>query len=195
MKEAMGAAAAAREQIDRTYNWWAELTGNRGEEGRQQGDRAAQARLRRCRRPIEALMVPAALSLVVRLPSHDPDHVAALAAVLAHVREDDGAQTIARAIGRAAFNQEDSAKLSEGRFRRLMQSESAEELQRAMTRLMDFMGQRASVRDLADAMLYWTDTRRRRWTFDYYAVRVAAPDEPPPAKSSAGSDSPHQPSV
>lgn len=168
-------------EMDRVYDWWRQT----------QADRAAMARLRRCQSPLDALLVPATLSLLARLPhrqsGRSADRVVAMAAVLSHVRESEDHHRLARAIGRVSFGQKDSARLSEGRFRRLMQADTVSELQRAMTRLVRFMGGRANVRDLAETMLYWNDRTKRRWIFDYYAVGVATPS---PAGRPTEPDSP-----
>ncbi len=164
---------------DRAFEWWRGV----------REDRAAMAALRRCRRPVDALLVPPTLSLIRRLPRHNADRVAALAAVLGHVRDNDD-RSIARAVGRPAFDKTADAHpsegplrriLSEGRLRRILQVEDTEELQRAMTRLMRFVGHKASVRDLARSMVFWGDRTKRRWVFDYYAVSIANPDARPGA--------------
>ena len=183
MTESERSGDQGKKEDERVYDWWVET----------RKDRAAMARLRRCRRPLDALMSPAALSLLARFSNRHrgrrAESVAALAAVLGHVRESDAALTIARTIGRDSFNDEDSAALSEGRFRRLMQADDPEELQRAMTRLVRFMGQRVNVSDLAESMLWWNDRTKRRWIFDYYAVAMAAPEAPPQADDAEASDS------
>lgn len=163
---------------ERVYQWWRELAEDpRGRLKKEGMDRAAMAELRRCHRPTDALFVPVTLSLLQRLPPRlrESNRALALAAVLGHVREHDP-ERIARRIGRTSFDASDSAKLSEGRFRRLLQSECDEELQRAMTRLVRFMGQRVNVHDLARSILFWNDKTRRDWVFDYYAARFAKPD-------------------
>lgn len=163
---------------ERVYQWWRELAEDpRGRLKKKGMDRAAMAELRRCHRPTDALFVPATLSLLQRLPPElrESNRALALAAVLGHVREHDP-ERIARRIGRTSLDATDSAELSEGRFRRLLQSEGDEELQRAMTRLVRFMKQQVNVRDLAKSILFWDDQIRRDWVFDYYAVRFAKPD-------------------
>ena len=163
---------------ERVYQWWRELAEDpRGRLKKKGMDRATMAELRRCHRPTDALFVPATLSLLQRLPPElrESNRALALAAVLGHVRKHDP-ERIARRIGRTSFDATDSAELSEGRFRRLLQSEGDEELQRAMARLVRFMKQRVNVQDLARSILFWNDKTRRDWVFDYYAVRFAKPD-------------------
>lgn len=146
---------------ERARDWWREL----------QQDTGARARLRRCHTPGEALLYPNTFSLMQRLGwrGQRGERVAALAAVLAHVREDDS-RPVARAIGRKTLKDEDSALLKEGRFRRLMTVRDADELQTAMTRLVAHLGGRVNVADLASSMLMWTDRTRADWAYGYYAT-------------------------
>ena len=160
------------------YEWWRSMN---PEETTQAGPhRAALARMRRAATPVEVMLVPQALRLVSRLP-RDPDRVAALAGILAHVRASDQ-QRVARAVGRTALDDDQSALLSEGRFRRLLQT-PGNELMEPMRRLVRMMKGTANVLDLASAVLYWGDDVRKRWIFDYYAVSaglrpVDGTDEP-----------------
>ena len=147
------------------HEWWRRLN---PPDGAQSGPhRAALARMRRAATPVEVMQEPEALRLIVRLP-RNPDRVAMLAGVLAYVRESDD-RRVARAIGRAALDDEQSALLSEGRFRRLLQA-SEHELMEPMRRLVRMTKGTINVRDLSAAILYWGDDVKRRWTFDYYNV-------------------------
>ena len=156
---------------DIAHDWW---TGLRDPSGRH---RAALARMRRSHTPVDVIQEPEALRLIARLrPFHlNDDRVAALAGVLALVRENEETR-VARAVGRRSLDDAQSAQLSEGRFRRLMQTEG-DDLMGQMRRLVHMTKGRANVRDLSDAILYWGDHIRKRWTFEYYAV--ASPALPP----------------
>ena len=44
-----------------------------------------------------------------------------------------------------------------------------------MRRLVHQMNGRANVADLADAILYWGDSVKEKWIFDYYCVANATP--------------------
>lgn len=167
----------------RAEMWWRDWSPDAGDR-RSGRERAAFARLRRARDAIDALAEPATLDLLRRLPGADPDRVATLAAVLAHVRETESAR-LARAVGCKSFGDE-KPPLSEGRFRRLMQSEH-DELGDALRRLVRLTKGRANVRDLAATALCWGDRVRKRWIFDYYAVSVAAPRDAS-AATDAGTD-------
>lgn len=164
--EGAGAIAAA---------WWQQLNPN---DGAQTGpQRAALAHLRRARTPLDAMRETAALRLIHRLPNCDADRVAALAGILAWVRDDDG-RPVARAVGRRSLD-ETEANLSEGRFRRLLLVErNNNELMDTMRRLVTLAGGKVNVRDLSGSVLYWGDGVKKRWIFDYYGVGRATPATP-----------------
>lgn len=153
------------------FEWWCAM--NAPDSGQSGSSRAAMARLRRASTPVDVMLEPAALRLMTRLPRTPRDRVAILAGVLAWIREVDEAR-VARAIGRTALGDDHSALLSESRFRRLLQSQQHELLD-SMRRLVRQMKGRANVGDLADAILYWGDSVKKKWIFDYYCVASASP--------------------
>lgn len=155
---------------DIAFDWWQRLTRNGGPHLGQR--RAALARIRRAATPIDVMQEPEALRLIERLP-RNPERVAVLAGTLAFVRETDE-RSVAQAIGRSSLDDEDSALMSEGRFRRLLQTQDTE-LMDAMRRLARMAKGKLNVRDLSSAILDWGDRYRgdrlkRRWIFDYYHV-------------------------
>ncbi len=167
---------------DIAKQWWQELTAT--DSARRGARRAARARLRRAATVLEVMQAPEALRLFARLPGGSPERVAALAGVLALVeREPPGGQNVARAIGRNSIDDDGSALMSEGRFRRLLQADD-DDLMDAMRRLVRLTKGVANVRDLSSSLVYWSDGVKKRWIFDYYNVpygtrsRTAAPDSP-----------------
>ena len=159
-----------RPRSEAAFAWWQSLTRSDGPHLGQR--RAALARIRRAATPIEVMQEPEALRLIERLP-RNPDRVAVLAGVLAFVRETDE-RSVARAIGRSSLDDDDSALMSEGRFRRLLQTQD-NELMDAMRRLAHLAKGKLNVQDLSSAILDWGDGYRgdrvkRRWIFDYYHV-------------------------
>ena len=147
------------------FEWWRRLNPS---DGTQVGaHRAALARMRRAATPIEVMQEPEALHLIARLPRH-PDRVATLAGVLAFVRESDE-RPVARTIGRASLDSDEPALLSEGRFRRLLQTKG-DELLEPMRRLVRMTRGTINVRDLSTAVLYWGEDVRKRWILEYYNV-------------------------
>lgn len=150
------------------HQWWQALAGERSGQAR-----AALARIRRAVSPVEVMQEPAALRLVSRLMARnvDPDRVAMLAGVLAHVSEHQDLP-VARALGRRTLD-DDGALLSEGRFRRLLQTDAAELLD-PMRRLVRMTKGKANVRDLAVAVLFWGDRVKKDWIFHYYGIAAVA---------------------
>ena len=153
------------------HDWWQRLTRADGPHLGQR--RAALARIRRAATPIEVMQEPEALRLIERLPRRNPDRVALLAGVLAFVRETEE-RSVPRAIGRASLDDADAALMSEGRFRRLLQTQDGE-LMDAMRRLARMAKGRLNVHDLSSTILDWGDGVRgdgvkQRWIFGYYNV-------------------------
>ena len=174
-----------RKAEDLAAEWWQESSFERSDGGlRRAGGakRAALAKLRRADGPIDALAVPEAIDLYSRLrdsePGVDPDRVAALAVALANLRPElenlRPDRRVPRVFARKSLDDADSAKLSEARFRRLLQADGVELLE-AFRRLIRLLDGRAEPRSLADAILHWGDRMRQRWIFEYYGVAIAAP--------------------
>ena len=176
---------------ERARAWWRELqpADERGQP--RDGDRAALARLRRCATPAEAMVEEATLTLFRRLGLKATDQrrlpqVALIAMVLAQVRADAEPEAggfrpaAVRAVGRSSLEDQESAKMSALRFRRLLAARDDEELAREMRRLVALADGRINVCDLAASLFHWNhpergDKVRQRWTFEYYAAGVAAP--------------------
>ena len=94
--------------------------------------------------------------------------------VLAHVREDTGPSRKAiQAVAKAT--PEDTAKLSPLRLRRLLASREEDELSREMRRFVSLADRKVNVRDLGSSLLYWNDSTRTQWAFDYHNAGFAAP--------------------
>ena len=172
--------------------WWRSF--NPADGSRSGTHRAALARIRRAATVTEVLLEPEALRLVQRLP-HSQARAAILAGVLAHVRDTEDVR-VARAIGRRSLDDEQSALVSEGRFRRLMQTRDQElmetrdqELMETMRRLVRLMKGRANVHDLSAAILHWGEKTRQRWIFDYYGVAFGADSTATASSQSASSQS------
>ena len=153
---------------DIAHDWWKRLTANEGARPGQR--RAALARMRRASTPLEVMQISDALRLIERLPYQSEYRVAALAGVLAFVRETDE-RSVARRIGRDSLDDDQSALVSENRFRRLLQVQDSG-LMEGMRRLVRMNKGKLNVRDLAAAILYWGDGVKKRWIFDYYGVHM-----------------------
>jgi len=168
--------------------WWRDLQPDPAR-GRP-GDRAALARLRRCASIGEAMLEPATIALFRRCGATGPADLPAIAlaaAVLAHVREDASGLSVARQLGPDQPDKPETAKLKPLRFRRVMEAATPDERLIALRRLVALAGGSLNQRDLADALLDWSDNRRQRWVYDYWnAGQVAArAAEKPVAKETA----------
>ena len=159
MSRSEGQAAAA---------WWRSLQPADDAGKPRRGDRAALARLRRCATTMQAASETATIELCRRLGAteRDLDRIALIAAVLAHVREDDRRLRVARQIGVQA---DKSAMMSDLRFRRLLQAETPDEQLTAFRRLVALARRKLNVADLAESLWRWDDEQRRRaWIYAYH---------------------------
>ena len=180
---------------ERAAGWWRNLQGvsSDGEMGEHAPDRAALAELRRCDRPLDALFVPAGMSLVRDLGAHirypgesERAHeqriarATGLASVLAQVRGTD--RPLMQKLGwqHRGKDAADTAVLSEQRLRRALAVEEPDELLAMFRRLVAQAGNQCDPRDLAESYLNWGDRVRTRWAFQYYAADNAAPAEATP---------------
>ena len=162
--------------------WWRRLQPDsaRGNPQERGGDRAALARLRRAASLAEIMAEEATIDLWRSIGSDDTQQlqrVAVIAHVLAHVRKHDDEPTVMRRVGRRSYGDADSAKLALKpiRFRRLLAAREDEELMREMRRLVQMADRRLDVGHLAASLLFWSDTTRARWAFDYFAATHAQP--------------------
>ena len=180
------------------FKWWGKYCDatarDRGPGSRSAPDPAIRAQLRRCGSNLDALGIPAAMTLLRRLDLI-PDRQAlederfiaglGLARVLAHVDEHDSKRAM-QAAGWKSFPGDrresdagdDRPLLSEARFRRLLQTGNGEEQVTAFIRLIKILDRRASVPAIAKDFLHWSDRTKQSWAFDYYAAGIAAPSDP-----------------
>lgn len=130
------------------------------------GDRGALARLRRCSMVMDAASELATLLLCRRLGVGEAglERTALLAAVLAQVRENRTDLSVAKQIGAAGGH-----AMSELRFRRLLQADTADEQLIGFRRLTALAGRKLNVADLAAGLWRWNDeAMRRHWIYAYY---------------------------
>jgi CRISPR type I-E-associated protein CasB/Cse2 len=164
------------------------------------GDPGTRARLRRARSSLDLLRITPAVDLARQLgavpkarPAPDWKLNAALdlSRVLAHVKEHESQHPM-KAAGWEHFPgdrretdvSEGRPRLSEARFRRLLETGDGEEKVRAFTRLVTLLDGRVNVDQLASDFLDWNhpeygDRVRERWAFHYLAAGSAAPAAPP----------------
>lgn len=168
--------------------WWSRLRPDPAN-GRK-GDTGTLARLRRADL-VAAAMEPETVALYRQLApllslkgEAALTRTALIAAVLAHVRDNDVRENRPVAVARALGPQksEDDAILKPLRFRRLLSTLGDAELLIAFRRIVALLDKKANVSDLARSLAEWDDTplgdrRRTRWAFDYHNAGAAAPKD------------------
>ena len=184
---------AARSEIDARpkdsfgtvfLGWWKDAIADRDVAGA----RATAARLRRAQGPVEVLSERAVHNLLARLGEDDatakslarykkrPDVLALTMQVVAELREHHR-HSLARRLGG------DDPAMSELRFRRMLSAES-DNLAAALRRAVTMADRKCNVPALARDLLWWDESTRVRWCFDYYG-------SPSPDAASAPTDTPH----
>lgn len=167
------------------FAWWSSLQPQPQHDGRRRGDPGALARLRRADL-IAAAMEEVTIDLARRLarawklpPDLLLERSALIAAVLAHVRDNDSRKVAAVAGAKIG---DDRRVLHPLRLRRLFAARTPADCLTAFRRLVALLGKQASVSDLAESLLDWPDIergdrRRTRWACDYYGAAIATPDD------------------
>jgi CRISPR system Cascade subunit CasB len=98
------------------------------------------------------------------LPSSD-DRLAAAVGLLAHVTQNDErplAETMSRSEGDS-----NRPSVSELRFQRLLESPDLDSLFMGIRRVLPLMGRRANVLALANDVIDWNDSVRKKWAYSY----------------------------
>jgi CRISPR system Cascade subunit CasB len=170
------------EQAGAAGLWWRRLQPYLNGDPNPRADRAALARLRRADL-LAAMGDPATIDLFRELERNRPEDlpkVALCAAVLAAVRGELPAprdrEHPARTLGPPSAAQIEKAVMKPLRFRRLIEAEDLEERLTLLRRAAQLADRKLNLRELAAACLDWSQERRRRWLFEYYAAGRAAPD-------------------
>ena len=91
----------------------------------------------------------------------DQSRLMALAPLIAEVREDTGT-TLGSGLRKAG--------VSEARVRRLLASESGEDIRAQLARMVRVMGRSAGVVDLVATAIYWGDRKRRQIAQEYFGA-------------------------
>jgi len=140
--------------------WWRELTDRRGE----------RADLRRTAKPVEVILIPAYHRLRVDLLAAgynvNNEKLAVIAGLVARVREDKPSDSVARQMARIKAGTR--PYVAELRFRRILETNSPEELFPILTRCLSLLGDSVNLLDLADSVYGWSDYQRKRWALEYY---------------------------
>lgn len=140
--------------------WWESL----------EDDREARAQLRRASDITAITLTPGFQRLVRRLTSiglpaqlnvMQQERLAAIAGVLAHIRHADERRLPETMRGT------DKAKVSELRFRRLLESPSIDDLYVGLRRILPLVDHSADPNLLANDIWFWGDKVRKEWAYAY----------------------------
>ncbi|WP_127076245.1 type I-E CRISPR-associated protein Cse2/CasB [Rhodomicrobium lacus] len=182
-------AAKKNEIGDEARKWWQSLQPAKSGEvanANGGGNRAALAKLRRSSTWVEAAAERETALLFRRVGSGNEQRlrrVGVLAAVLAHVRENETVK-IASSVG-PNKGDDTTAQLSQLRLRRLLSTSGDDEMLTAFRRLVALKGGTANVADLADLIMNWhSENTRMRFAFDYWQAGEAAPRDNPKEETS-----------
>ena len=179
-------------------DWWKTLTepAKPGQASR----RGELAEIRRCKTLAEIHFAAPYQHLFQRVAARGwPDRicVAAIAGLLAHVKQDTAAATNEESESKAekaalkpsrrtvaALFAEPSKpgagpRVSELRFQRLVANETVENLYPMLLRVIHLAGNTVPVPDLIQSIRYWGDKKRRDWTFRYYEQLLEAENKKP----------------
>lgn len=141
-------------------DWWSKLKDSPG----------PRAELRRCREPAQAVFCPAYHHLRLKLAPLGQvrrDRLEAIAALLAHVREDEPGAPLAAQMARRQEGGE-NARVSGLRFRRLIAHDTVEDLFPALVRVIRQLDGRTNVIDLALVVMNWNTNTRKNLAYAYY---------------------------
>ncbi len=156
-----------------------------GRPARRNGDPGVRAKLRRCHVWSDALAIPAAHDLTrrLRVSVDDPRRVIAafnVARVLAHITA-HVPQTLMDRAGAPADGirtDESRARVSEARYRRLVQADVGDELADMVTRLLAQLNGEVNVAKLGRDLMRWNDQTRVEWAFQYFQKSLATSNAP-----------------
>ncbi|MGD9818925.1 MAG: type I-E CRISPR-associated protein Cse2/CasB [Desulfomonilaceae bacterium] len=142
--------------------WW------KGLENRK-GDRAI---LRRCGNTTEVMFVPEYHKLRLSLMKYglvNDRALACLTGVLAHVRNDTSEKSVAKLMAQPK-DAGGTRKVSELRFKRLIQCETPDDLFNPMIRIVRLLENTVNIAGLGKDLYEWGDRTKKRWAFDYYSA-------------------------
>lgn len=143
-------------------SWWTVLSNN-------PGDRAG---LRRCHELKEVYFQPTFHSLRLRLKGRidnekDAMPLATVVALMAHVKTNEKVFPLARQMATPISG--NKARVSELRFRRLLQCQNHEELFPMLLRIIRMLDGWVHIPSLAHGAYYWGDRIRQDWAMKYYS--------------------------
>jgi len=145
----------------RLYSWWSGLEERKGD----------RARLRRCRKPADVLVQKEFFRFyeIIGEPKHlSRKKLAAVCGLLSHVEDDAGRKNFGELLGQAG-PEASRPKVTEPRFRRLLNYENHEDLYRPIIRILSQLDNRVPIHGFSKTIFYWdSEGTRESLAFDYY---------------------------
>lgn len=138
-------------------------------------DRGGRAHLRRAAGPDEVVYEPAFHRLLADLEELDgvrkprPRGVAAVAGLVSRVKELETDQSLPRQMASPKPGSR-RPRVSKIRFRKLLEAGELEDRYTQLARILQLLGGRVNLRDLAQAAYSWNEPQKRRWAYDYYRL-------------------------
>lgn len=134
-------------------------------------DRGARAELRRCHNLLAVMQTPAfhaARQQLIQAGASEATasslRLAAVIALLSHLGESSD-DSLPRAF--SAGDPGDPPPVSPLRFRRILEAQDDEDFFRALRRVLPLVGKKLSPVRLANDVMHWGDSVRKRWVYDY----------------------------
>ncbi len=137
--------------------WYYELNNARGD----------RAELRRCHTVMEVAFNPAFHRLRLNLNQFNPESLALVSGVLAHVKNNDTSKHFAAQMATPKHGNV-NARVSELRFRRLLKIQDQSELFGAMIRIVRLLDGNVNIPSLATGLYWWNELTRKDWAYAYY---------------------------
>ncbi len=146
-------------------NWWRGLEESRGE----------RAELRRASEPTKVAFCSGFHRLLRDLRQERPvstESLAVVAGVVVHVKTCDDSSIFAAQMA-SPKSIGGSARVSELRFRRLLQIADRPGLYQPLVRTIRLLGGAVNITSLADDIYFWGDHVRKNWAYTYYEKAVS----------------------
>lgn len=164
----------SRKKFDDTViQWWREMQPSAEEEG-QPNRRGELAELKRCKTLAEVLLVPRFHVLrwrLIKMGCNTNAHgLAATASILAHVKQ---TTEMKFPVWLAQSKVNGNPRVSRLRFKRLVRSETLDEVFPMLIRVLSLADDTAPIASLAHDLSHWNERTRNRWAWEYLEALLA----------------------
>lgn len=139
--------------------WWQDL----------EKDRGSRAELRRAKLPDDIVFCPAYHRLYAQInwPNNDRRKLAAIAGLLAHVKENDSSKKLPEQM--AVSKNGNHSLISDLRFRRLLSIDNLDELYISLMRVIRMLNGKVNLIDMAKAVYWWNSKTKKSWAYRYFS--------------------------